>query len=126
MAALPEQYKRIAQETKAYHEKIMDILKTNKIVADLYKGSQVLFSPYKKYPEILLLGINPGPGYYNENNCCVDKFNPLKKLKYLEYDYKLAVDTKFAFEQAGLSNILMAKTVKSNIYYTATKNTNSL
>lgn len=122
-----EKYNELASEVKKFHSDIIEILNTDKYIADLYKGAQVLYSQFIDEPDILLLGINPGAGYFNENKGWrVEKFDPLEKLEYIDYNYTLAAETKIAFDKAGLKAVLETRTVKSNIYYIGTKNTSDL
>lgn len=127
MSNAQQEYHQIAEEAKENHLKITALIEKNEKVAKHYKGSQVLFSPFIENPTILLMGINPGSGYYKQTKGeRVAQFLPLDKLEYFTNDYTLAKETRNAFEKAGLLHLLVNSTVKSNVYYTATDNTSTL
>lgn len=131
-------YNNLAEEVLENHSKILNEMCTNINIANLYKGTQILFSPLIEKPTILLMGINPGPGYFNQTDGeRVAQFKPLNELEYIVkksdsvrfdyvYNYVLAVDTRKAFQEANLTYLLESQTVKSNVYYTATKDTTDL
>jgi hypothetical protein len=71
----------------------------------------------------MLIGINPGSGYFKEKNKIVQKFEPLEK-----YDegYDLAQEIKCGvFKHLDRENIFDS-TFKTNMYFFATNNANEL
>lgn len=114
-------YNTIRDELKQLIEEI----ESNQIIfgkiEKYYKGVQILYSNIVHKPQIMLIGINPGDGYYKQKGERVRKFEPEKKLEYSYdcYKYPLARNTKKLYELAGCSEYL-ANSVKSNCFFFAT------
>jgi hypothetical protein len=58
-------FENLICEVKGLNERILDECKKNDKIENLYRGCQIFFSPVKEKHEVMLIGINPGPGYYN-------------------------------------------------------------
>ena len=120
-------YDELKTDVSNYNNQILKLCETEQEIGRLFLGMQILYSPLIIKPEILLIGINPGPGYFNQTNGCrIAQFEELKELEYLGYDYVMARETKEAFKQAGLSDILQTSVAKTNIYFLATRNVDDL
>lgn len=91
-----------------------------------YRGVQVFFSPLIFKPKIMFIGINPGAGFYNENNRPVKRYSTLENNEYYHYDYRLAQQTQKLFEMSGLGKEELKSTVKTNCFFFATKNQKEL
>lgn len=76
---------------------------------------KVFLSPFYSETKILFIGINPGEG---EKINCVEESD---KFEYLEYDFKLARETREVFKIANKSHLLDENVVKTNFYYLVTK-----
>lgn len=118
----PTFYSEISEGTNLLHHQILAASGKNPEIKSLYKGSQLLFSPLLQRPKILLIGFNPGGGYYHWHGKIVEEFEPMAALEYYLNTHPLAEQTKSLFRQAGRENDLKHYTVKSNFYYWATDN----
>jgi len=94
--------KALIDEVKELHGEILAECQKNEKIKALYKGCQIFFSPFKKNPDVLFIGINPGPGYANANNGkIVENFEPLEK-----YGINvLSEEVLICFREAGKGNI---------------------
>ena len=115
-------YSEISEGALLLHQQIVGLAKENPEIQSLYKGCQLLFSPLLQRPKILLIGFNPGGGYYNWHGKIVEEFQPMKALEYYLNTHPLAEQTKSLFRQAGREEDLQHYTVKTNFYYWATDN----
>jgi hypothetical protein len=91
-------------------------------VKELYKGCQVFFSPLLYQPEFLLIGFNPGGGYFKWHGKIVENFEPMQALEYYLNNHSLGEQTKSLFEMAGRAKNLEKSTVKINFFPWATDN----
>ncbi|WP_289023062.1 hypothetical protein [uncultured Salegentibacter sp.] len=115
-------YSEISEGVLLLHQQIVGLAKENPEIQSLYKGCQLLFSPLLERPKILLIGFNPGSGYYNWHGKIGEEFQPMKALEYYLNTHPLADQTKSLFRQAGMEEDLQYHTVKTNFYYWATDN----
>lgn len=118
----PTYYSEISEGATTLHQQILTAGKENPEITTLYKGCQVLFSPLLERPKILLIGFNPGGGYFNWHGKIVEEFQPLNALEYYLNKHSLGEQTKSLFQQAGREEDLQYHTVKTNFYYWATDN----
>ena len=118
----PTYYSEISEGAAIVHKQILLASRKNPEIESLYKGCQLLFSPLLKHPKILLIGFNPGGGYYNWHGKIIEEFQPLQKLEYYLNIHRLGEQTKDLFRQAGREEDLQYHTVKINFYYWATDN----
>lgn len=122
MNMTPTYYSEISEEAFLMHQQILAAAKNNPEITSLYKGCQLLYSPLLERPKIILIGFNPGGGYYNWHGKIVEEFQPLQKLEYYLNTHPLGEQTKSLFRQAGREEDLQYSTVKTNFYYWATDN----
>ncbi len=115
-------YSEISEGALLLHQQIVGSAKENPEIQSLYKGCQLLFSPLIQRPKILLIGFNPGGGYFNWHGEIVEEFQPLQKLEYYFNTHPLGEQTKSLFRQAEKEKDLQYYTVKTNFYYWATDN----
>jgi hypothetical protein len=106
------------------NKKIVDLSKTNSEVKRLYKGCEVYFTPWIRNPDLMLVGINPGAGFYKQYKEIIQSFTPKGK-HYDESSFGLAREIKWVFSQLGKESILK-NTFKTNYYYYATENEKEL
>ena len=118
----PTYYSEISEGANIVHQQILAAAKDNSEIKSLYRGCQLLFSPLLECPKILLIGFNPGGGYYNWHGRIVEEFQPLQALEYYLNSHPLGEQTKSLFRQAGREEDLQYHTVKTNFYYWATDN----
>lgn len=118
----PTYFSEISEGATIVHQQILAAAKDYPEINSLYKGCQLLFSPLLERPKILLIGFNPGGGYYNWHGRIVEEFQPLQKLEYYLNTHPLGEQTKSLFRQAGREEDLQYSTVKTNFYYWATDN----
>jgi hypothetical protein len=115
--------KTIKTEVIQFNNKIIELRESNAELKNLYRGCQIYFSPYIKSPDLMLIGINPGGGYYKfHNNQIVQKFDPQEVY---EENYNLAQEIKFVFREVGIHDIFK-RTFKTNMYFFATDKANQL
>jgi hypothetical protein len=122
MKDIQANYLAIANEIRDYHGLILKESNRNYRVKELYKGCQILFSPLLYQPEFLLIGFNPGGGYFKWHGQIVEEFDPMQALEYYLNNHRLGEQTKSLFEMAGRAKDLEKSTVKINIYPWATDN----
>lgn len=115
-------YSEISEGALLLHQQIVGLAKENPEIQSLYKGCQLLFSPLIQRPKILLIGFNPGGGYYNWHGKILEEVQPMKALEYYLNSHPLAEQTKFLFRQVGREEDLQDYTIKTNFYYWATDN----
>ncbi len=117
------EYNQLKEEVDSTVREIESDENTMKSIVKYYKGVQILFSNLTHRPKIMLVGINPGEGYYKQHGKRVRKLDIQEKLEYAYscYKYSLARNTRKLFELADCSNYL-ADTVKTNCFFLATQN----
>ncbi len=121
-----EELKEIQNSVKILADKIINICEIDEEIKNLYKGTQIYLSPIREKPEIMFLGINPGPGHYNHTNKIRSyKFEPQEIIDYLEHEYALADDWKYIFNQLNYLDGLKYA-FKTNCFYFATNNSTDL
>lgn len=101
---------------------LLEAARKDSRVEKLYKGCQTLFSPLMERPKYLLIGFNPGGGYYKWHGKIVEEFEPMQALEYYLNKHPLGEQTKALFEMAGKERDLKNSTVKINFYPWATNN----
>lgn len=114
-------YNIIADEVKSF----VSVNETILASFPTYKGVQILFSELKHKPKFMLIGINPGPGYYNKYHENVLKYEEAEELEYFEETYRLGEETKHLFKLADCFDELY-NAVKTNWTFLATPNANEL
>ncbi len=106
-------------------KKLNELYKTDAEIQALYRGTSLWYSPIVENPEVMFLGINPGAGFYNNNNHQLCHFfEPLKIMEYTEpkQDYQLKWEWMYIFGEKGLNRLdVLAKSVKTNFCYLATE-----
>ena len=120
-------------EVEDFANEIENISSYNSDVEEYYKGTQIYFSGLVCNPGIMFLGINPGQGYWKQNNEIVRRYEPLDYNEYYDFyycggysGYQLAKDWVDIFENRVCRLDLLKHSVKSNCYFFATKNTSDL
>ena len=85
-----------------------------------YKGWRVFFSPVLARPKVLFVGINPGNG--QSGNIDLTFWGRKEIFEYTNpaYNFVLARETRAAFEQAGLTDVLATAAVKTNYFFLST------
>ena len=122
-----DKYEILKEEVKKVHKVIKEIAKENKTVDNIFAGTQIMFSQLENFdknqPKILLLGINPGWGYFQKNNEIVEKFDELDELEYKNNNYQLAENIRdFFVNICQMEKLFETNVVKSNFFYFATEN----
>ena len=74
----PTFYSELSEGANILHQQILAAAGKNSEIRTLYKGCQLLFSPLIERPKILLIGFNPGGGYFNWHGKIVEEFEPMK------------------------------------------------
>lgn len=93
---------------------------------ELHQGWRVFFSPVIHKPKVLLIGINPGAGQAGAKD--FDFWDGSEMFEYTnpEYSFALARETREAFAEAGLIEVLTSSTVKTNFFFLSTANEDDL
>ena len=115
-------FSEISEEARFVHTQIMQAAEENAEIKSLYKGCQLLFSPLIEQPKILLIGFNPGGGYFKHHGFVAENFKPMPAMEYYLNKHSLGEQTKDLFRQAGREEDLKHHTVKTNFYFWATDN----
>jgi len=115
-------FSEISEEACYLHKEILVVAGENAEIKSLYKGCQLLFSPLIQKPIILLIGFNPGGGYFKHHGFIAENFDPMKALEYYLNKHSLGEQTKDLFRKSGREENLKHHTVKTNFYFWATDN----
>jgi hypothetical protein len=115
-----ERLVKMQDGVKALHDKILDESHKNQVVNDLYGGCEIYFSPFIENPDVMLLGINPGSGFKNENGIPVASFVPPEQ----HGKTNLIGDLEGCFNRLGNKNIIN-NTFVTNVYFFSTYGTES-
>lgn len=115
-------FSEISREASFIHNQICREAEKNQGIKSLYKGCQLLFSPLLERPKILLIGFNPGGGYFSWHGKIAENFEPMSKLEYYQNKHSLGEQTKELFRLASREEDLEHNAVKTNFYYWATDN----
>ena len=112
-------------QAKDIDKKLNELYKTDAEIQAIYRGTSLWYSPIVENPEVMFLGINPGAGFYNNNNHQLCHFfEPLKIMEYTDpkQDYQLKWEWMYIFGEKGLNRLdVLAKSVKTNFCYLATE-----
>jgi hypothetical protein len=119
-----EKFVLFEKEVMEINRKILDLSQENAEIKRLYKGCEVYFSPLIENSDLMLIGINPGAGFYKQYKEIVQSFVPIQHT-YDESSYTLANEVKWVFNKLGKESILK-NTFKTNYYYWATENEKEL
>ncbi len=115
----------LTQQAKDIDKKLNELYKTDAEIQALYRGASLWYSPIVENPEVMFLGINPGAGFYNNNNNQLCHFfEPLKIMEYTDpkQDYQLKWEWMYIFGEKGLNRLdVLSKSVKTNFCYLATE-----
>ena len=82
----------LTEEAKSIDSKLTALFETDEEIRNVFRGTSLWYSPIVEKPEVMFLGINPGAGFYNNNNHQLCHFfEPLKIMEYTDpkQDYKL-------------------------------------
>jgi hypothetical protein len=115
-------FSEISEEALFLHKQIVVAAEGNAEIKSLYKGCQLLFSPLLHKPKILLIGLNPGGGYFKHHGYLAENFEPMQALEYYLNKHSLGEQTKDLFRQTGREEDLKHYSVKTNFYFWATDN----
>ena len=117
-------------EAREIDSKLTSLYKTDPEIQALYRGTSLWYSPIVENPEVMFLGINPGAGFYNNNNNQLCHFfEPLKIMEYTDpkQDYQLKWEWMYVFGEKGLNRLdVLSKSVKTNFCYLATEDETAL
>jgi hypothetical protein len=118
-------YQELANEVKIVHHVIKKLTEKDEELKQMFCGTDIMFSPLdidsKCKNKILLLGFNPGCGYYKEHGKIIEDFDEGKFFEYAKEEHILAknfIDMLRTCNKEYLKNCI----IKSNIYYFATEN----
>jgi hypothetical protein len=119
MMDVSDKLRKMQKEVENLHKEIMKISEIDPRVKKLYKGSIIYLSPLYKNPNVLVLGINPGSGFFRKHNKVINQFEPQKGDYHKGYDYWK--DLENCFKKIG-KPYLLDKMVKTNTCFIATYN----
>lgn len=121
--SLKEKFEELANEVKEFVTINASLLEETGV----YHGTQILYSPLKYKPKFLLMGINPGSGYFKKYGKNVEKFFDTEKdFEFYEEFLHLGEQTKKLFEISGCKDLFEVSTVKTNCIFLATENIKGL
>jgi len=109
-------YKQLKTEIEKLYLEVYKAVDNEPTIKTLLKGWKVLYSPLIYKPDVMFIGINPGPGEEGVFDC---DYEGKGELEYLYSDYDLANETKSVFEMVNKYDLLY-NAVKTNFYYVAT------
>lgn len=120
----------LTEEAKSIDSKLTALFETDEEIRNVFRGTSLWYSPIVENPEVMFLGINPGAGFYNNNNNQLCHFfEPLKIMEYVDdtQSYQLKWEWMYIFGEKGLNRMdVLAKSVKTNFCYLATNNERTL
>jgi len=114
-------FNELENEVRELNNKIISLSNDNKEIKELYKGCQIYFSPVRKNPGIMVIGINPGAGYFRYNNQISQLFEPPLENEKSEYIEEL----KLLFRKMDNQD-LIERAFITNIYFFATNGDSDL
>ena len=94
-----QEYQKLKSEVDTYMDKVYAALEKNEEMFAICKGWRIMYSPLIVNPTIMFIGINPGAGWEGIDLDHHDKIH----LEYLDWNYRLAKDTKDVFSSIYLS-----------------------
>ena len=114
----------LTEEAKSIDSKLTALYEKDEEIRNLFRGTSLWYSPIVENPDVMFLGINPGAGFYNNNNNQLCHFfEPLKVMEYVDdsQSYQLKWEWNYVFGEKGLKrkNVL-ENSVKTNFCYLAT------
>jgi hypothetical protein len=105
----------LQSEVKVIHGKILAETRQNEALRETYKGCQIYYNKLYPKQDIMLLGINPGSGYWKAyDHKLVEKFEPFTDEK-----FDLAAEVKSVFQKLGKPE-LWERSFRTNCYFFAT------
>lgn len=126
--SIDEKYAAIKKDISQVRNKIINIIEPGSIEDSLCKGFSVWYSELRYNPKYLLIGINPGAGYFNSTGVKYREdidLDPSDVFEYGEYGGGLANETILVFKKANRYNDL-ENSIKINIHYLITSNQKDL
>src|SRR5690606_25915377 len=87
-------FSEISEKALFFHKQILTAAENDAEIKSLYKGCQILFSPLIYKPKILLIGFNPGGGYFKYNGEVAEIFEPMPGMEYYLNKHSLGEHTK--------------------------------
>ncbi|MBD5399423.1 MAG: hypothetical protein HDR57_02140 [Treponema sp.] len=131
---MEQEIEAIGQEVKEFADRLIQKAEEDEELGKLYKGTQIFFSPVKKNPQILFLGINPGSGYFNNVHKPVYKFEPQEQMEYVSEEFNLSDDWKYVFGHSWYKDNpnslrrpdILENACKINCFFFATNNSKDL
>ena len=131
---MEQEIEAIGQEVKEFADRLIQKAEEDGELGKLYKGTQIFFSPVKKNPQILFLGINPGAGGFKYTKKPVYKFGPQEQMEYVSEEYALSDDWKYVFGYGWHKDKphtlhrpdILENACKTNCFFFATKDSADL
>jgi hypothetical protein len=117
-----EKLELLEKEVIQTHNKICEAYEKNDKLKEIYKGCQIYLSPCTTNPDFLILGYNPGDGYYKKHKERVKRFEPMSKHDFFYNPWK---QIKQCFTKIGKEKLL-DNAVVTNYYFFSTENTEKL
>lgn len=131
---MEQEIEAIGQEVKEFADRLIQKAGEDEELGKLYKGTQIFFSPVKKNPQILFLGINPGAGGFKYTQKPVYKFEPQEQMEYVSEEFNLSDDWKYVFGHSYYKDNpkslhrpdILENACKTNCFFFATKDSADL
>jgi len=117
----------IKSDVEKFIIKFNKITKNDPLIEELLHGWRILYSNIMDDCKVLLVGINPGKG--EDIGTRNYEIEPLEKLEYVDDErnkYGLARSVNHIFNEANKIDLLSKYTMKTNVYYFATANSNNI
>lgn len=115
----------LTEEAKSIDSKLTALYEKDEEIRNLFRGTSLWYSPIVENPDVMFLGINPGAGFYNNNNNQLCHFfEPLKVMEYVDdaQSYQLKWEWNYVFGEKGLNHKdILENSVKTNFCYIATE-----
>ena len=113
----------LQNEVENMNKKILYLCKQDSKLNQIYKGCQVFYSPFIKKPKLMIIGINPGSGYYKSQGKIVQKFEPIDN--YNEGGVLFEELRYMIFKEMNKQDIFLSSFI-TNAYYFATEKSSDL
>jgi hypothetical protein len=110
----------LQREVRALHAEILAECGRNSALKEIYKGCQIYYNKLYPQQDIMLLGINPGGGFWRANRQLAERFEPI-----VDENFDLAVEVKSVFQELGKPG-LYEKSFRTNCYFFATDSESKL
>ena len=112
----------LQKEVMEINNRILALCENDEKINKRYKGCQIYYSPFVKNPDFMIVGINPGSGYFREKGERIQSFEPIDNYKSMDV---MGEELKLLFRMMNKED-LFEKSFITNTYFLSTDNQKEL